>query len=233
MSHKKFGPDRFSRFDVYWIQTNKQTDRHPDRQAKFIYRRRYWIRHWTEFPCLLEHPVHYRKLNFADFVIFIYGFLKKTKSLDVRCFILTGHKPSLGSWITEIKQLEKYLIHIYWLLKLSLKMRNLYNHLHYLHYLFINNLLALRRISNYRPTKMQLLSMRHFLDNSAQRIFDSFIWLLIFLYSRFQGTVKRNFNWPFMLRCQSLIHNGTLETFIWSLLWKILLFYRFKSVDFG
>jgi len=32
MSHKKFGPDRFSRFDVYWIQTNKQTDR----QAKFI-----------------------------------------------------------------------------------------------------------------------------------------------------------------------------------------------------
>ena len=34
MSHKKFRPDRFSRFDVYWIQTNKQTDR----QAKFIYR---------------------------------------------------------------------------------------------------------------------------------------------------------------------------------------------------
>ena len=39
MSHKKIGPDRFSRFDVYWIQTNKQTNRHPDRQAKFIYRR--------------------------------------------------------------------------------------------------------------------------------------------------------------------------------------------------
>ena len=34
MSHKKFGPDRFSRFHVYWIQTNKQTDR----QVKFIYR---------------------------------------------------------------------------------------------------------------------------------------------------------------------------------------------------
>ena len=27
MSHKKCGPDRFSRFDVYWIQTNK----HPDK----------------------------------------------------------------------------------------------------------------------------------------------------------------------------------------------------------
>ena len=27
MSHKKFGPDRFSRFDVYWIQTDRQTDK--------------------------------------------------------------------------------------------------------------------------------------------------------------------------------------------------------------
>ena len=27
MSHTKFGPDRFSRFDVYWIQTNRQTDK--------------------------------------------------------------------------------------------------------------------------------------------------------------------------------------------------------------
>ena len=27
MSHKKFGPDRFSRFDVYWIQTKKQTNK--------------------------------------------------------------------------------------------------------------------------------------------------------------------------------------------------------------
>ena len=41
MSHKKFGPDRFSRFDVYWIQINKQTPKHPDRQAKFIYRYEY------------------------------------------------------------------------------------------------------------------------------------------------------------------------------------------------
>ena len=33
-SKKKFGPDGFSRFDVYRIQTNKQTPR----QAKYIYR---------------------------------------------------------------------------------------------------------------------------------------------------------------------------------------------------
>ena len=34
MPHPKFGPDQFSRFDVYWIQTNRQT---PG-QAKVIYR---------------------------------------------------------------------------------------------------------------------------------------------------------------------------------------------------
>ena len=47
LSNKKFGPDRFSRFDVYWIQT--------DRQAKFIYRRifncqkdlKYYLRFYT------------------------------------------------------------------------------------------------------------------------------------------------------------------------------------------
>ena len=33
ISHTKFVPDRFSRFDVYWIQKDKQTNRHPDRQA--------------------------------------------------------------------------------------------------------------------------------------------------------------------------------------------------------
>ena len=27
MFHKKFGPDRFSRFDVYWIQTDIQTNK--------------------------------------------------------------------------------------------------------------------------------------------------------------------------------------------------------------
>ena len=41
MSHKKFGPDRFSRIGVYWIQTDRQTNKHPDTQAKFIYRLRF------------------------------------------------------------------------------------------------------------------------------------------------------------------------------------------------
>ena len=35
-SHKKFGPDRFSRFDVYWIQTNRQTDKKTDKPNLYI-----------------------------------------------------------------------------------------------------------------------------------------------------------------------------------------------------
>ena len=36
MSHKKFGPDRFSRFDVYWIQTNKHPDTQTDKLNLYI-----------------------------------------------------------------------------------------------------------------------------------------------------------------------------------------------------
>jgi len=36
MSHKKCGPDRFSRFDVYWIQTDKQTNRQTDKPNLYI-----------------------------------------------------------------------------------------------------------------------------------------------------------------------------------------------------
>ena len=33
---QKFGSDRFSRFDVYWIQTNKQTDKKTDKPNLYI-----------------------------------------------------------------------------------------------------------------------------------------------------------------------------------------------------
>ena len=36
-SHNKLGPDRFSRFDVYWIQTDGQTDRQTDKQTSKVY----------------------------------------------------------------------------------------------------------------------------------------------------------------------------------------------------
>ena len=61
MSHKKFGPDRFSRFDVYWIQTDRQTDR----QAKFIYRYKY-INRFTflgETPEVIPQPPQYSDLG--------------------------------------------------------------------------------------------------------------------------------------------------------------------------
>jgi len=73
MSHKKFGPDRFSRFDVYWIQTdrqtNKQTDRQTnkqtDRQAKFIYRLEgiFNIKIWIEKFCRKKEILIIKKLT--------------------------------------------------------------------------------------------------------------------------------------------------------------------------
>ena len=36
MSQKKFGPDRFSRFDVYWIQTDRQTNKQTDKPNLYI-----------------------------------------------------------------------------------------------------------------------------------------------------------------------------------------------------
>ena len=36
MSHKKFGPDLFSRFDVFWIQTDRQTNKHQDKPNLYI-----------------------------------------------------------------------------------------------------------------------------------------------------------------------------------------------------
>ena len=59
MSYTKLGPDRFSRYDVYWIQANRQTDR----QAKFIYRRRQIIgtNSPLKTPRSLFYPVYLRK----------------------------------------------------------------------------------------------------------------------------------------------------------------------------
>ena len=36
MSQKKFGPDLFSRFDVFWIQTDRQTNKHQDKPNLYI-----------------------------------------------------------------------------------------------------------------------------------------------------------------------------------------------------
>ena len=40
-SHKKFGPDRFGRFDVYWIQTNISTEKQTDKPNLYIDNKEY------------------------------------------------------------------------------------------------------------------------------------------------------------------------------------------------
>ena len=73
MSHKKFGLDRFSRFDVYWIQTDKQTNRQTDRQAKFIFRLMLGIANWKSFMTfhlkfLNINPDNIERITFSVYI---------------------------------------------------------------------------------------------------------------------------------------------------------------------
>ena len=60
-SHKKFGPDRFSRFDVYWLQTNKQTPRHP----KSIH---IDVNRWCIFISNLVRPARYDRTGTVCYI---------------------------------------------------------------------------------------------------------------------------------------------------------------------
>ena len=92
-SHTKFGPDQFNRFDVYWIQTNKQTNKQTYRQAKFIYR--FW-----NYKFKLPKPDK-KKLSFKVFDqvrlfnLFILSFLRK-KSFDK-----LDNSNGLVSWLLQ------------------------------------------------------------------------------------------------------------------------------------
>jgi len=66
MSHKKFGPDRFSRFDVYWIHTDKQTS-----QILYI----------EVFQTTLFKRLTY---NAKMFVYFFTRITKKFKNYDIK-----------------------------------------------------------------------------------------------------------------------------------------------------
>ena len=83
MSHKKIGPDRFSRFDVYWTQTDKQTDR----QDKFIYRLYVYIYTFTYILhtyyiynqfCLTPHSYNHQKSSVG------FAGLKQTRKRQVK-----------------------------------------------------------------------------------------------------------------------------------------------------
>ena len=43
MSHKKFGPDRFSCFDVYWIQTNRHPNKQTNKPNLYIEEEKTWF----------------------------------------------------------------------------------------------------------------------------------------------------------------------------------------------
>ena len=67
MSHKNFGPDRFSLFDNFWIQTDRQTDKKTERQAKY-----YLLRFQEYFNCenvLLVYIVKLKQTKYIkDFI---------------------------------------------------------------------------------------------------------------------------------------------------------------------
>ena len=86
MSHKKFGSDRFSRFDVYWIQT--------DRQAKFIYRLYRILRHVYKIYFFIRTKMenifyfnYLEKIFVSDHLLISFSILKAYLSLIIRCLL--------------------------------------------------------------------------------------------------------------------------------------------------
>ena len=65
-SHTKFGPDRFSRFDVYWIQTDKQTPKQTDKPNLYI------DVHCTAAFMLLRLSYHNSHINYSLTLINIF-----------------------------------------------------------------------------------------------------------------------------------------------------------------
>ena len=58
-SHTKFGPNRFSHFEVYWIQTKRQTNRQKDRLNLYKEEKYRYICK----TCNLQIKGHYEKIQ--------------------------------------------------------------------------------------------------------------------------------------------------------------------------
>ena len=66
-SHKKFGPVRFCRFDVYWIQTNRQTDTQTDKPNLYIDVLNLKTNYFSNFVLnneqIIQNPCQYKKMS--------------------------------------------------------------------------------------------------------------------------------------------------------------------------
>ena len=67
---QKFGPNRFSRFDINRIQTNKQTNKQTDKQSIYID---------SAFRALRAHPLFKLLTDLALFVSILYLYSLKPK----------------------------------------------------------------------------------------------------------------------------------------------------------
>ena len=116
MAHNKFGPDRFSRFDVYWIQTNK----HPDTQAKFVYR---FIHHMNFFLCIksranknLEHC--FQNIDNLGFLLILISLI----SGRWRILLTNLHTRYLQIWHIQRKVRKRRHFEYLWFLSQLLSM---------------------------------------------------------------------------------------------------------------
>ena len=98
MSHAKFGPDRFSRFDVYWIQTNKQSNKkQTGKQSiyifiKNIFRTVYTFWSFSFFPL---YSRHFDQFPFPPSDVIYNPFIRNFKWPSYRISIYRWSKNSL------------------------------------------------------------------------------------------------------------------------------------------
>ena len=84
MSHKKFGPDRFSRFDVYRIQTDRHTNKHHNRQAKFIYRLKTFKTHFLKIVIIHKPFLWLRDVPIGSAVLTFIGYKQTPRQAKFR-----------------------------------------------------------------------------------------------------------------------------------------------------
>ena len=113
MFHKKFGPDRFSRFDVYWIQTNKQTPKHPNRQTSQIIYRYFMISLFIIYAEIFFSQTiqfHVRKMKISHSPLIKHGFCHKLRFTNP-IFATQCRRPSTFQTMNSVRPNNPSLHH--------------------------------------------------------------------------------------------------------------------------